>query len=92
MKGEGGGWKASFDWLIKESNMLKVLEGTYADNYKTKPGGGRKEPVPGWCKTELGDAELEAIQRMLKDSTDTVGNNPELADRAEKLRQELQGV
>jgi predicted phage replisome organizer len=31
LKGADGGWKASFDWLIKEANMLKVLEGNYAD-------------------------------------------------------------
>ena len=32
------GWKASFDWLIKnDGNMIKVLEGKYDD--KTKGGG-----------------------------------------------------
>lgn len=93
LKGEGGGWKASFDWLIKESNMLKVLEGTYADNDKPQKGGGRKEPVPGWCKQhEPGKAELDAIQRLMKEDQATAGNNPDIADRAEKLRKELQGV
>ena len=30
LKGDNkSGWKASFDWLIKDGNMLKVLEGTY---------------------------------------------------------------
>lgn len=29
------GWKADFDWLIKESNMTKVLEGRY-DNKKNR--------------------------------------------------------
>lgn len=89
LKGEDGGWKASFDWLIKESNMLKVLEGNYADKPKRY---GRKEDVPGWCKpTELGNAELEAIQNVLKDEPATVGNNPDLADRAERLKQRLGG-
>ena len=31
LKGVDGGWKASFDWLIKEANMLKVLEGNFVD-------------------------------------------------------------
>lgn len=88
LKGADGGWKASFDWLIKEANMLKVLEGNYADKPKRY---GRKEPVPGWCQPSLGDAELEAIQRVLKDDPVTVGNNPDLAERAEKLRQKIQG-
>lgn len=92
LKGENGGWKASFDWLIKESNMLKVLEGTYTDNNKPKQGGGRKEPVPGWCKEfTMGEAERAAIEKAAKECATTIGNNPELADRAEKLRQELQG-
>ncbi len=87
LKGSDGGWKASFDWLIKEANMLKVLEGNYADKPKRY---GRKEPVPGWMEPSLGDAELEAIQRVLNEPV-TVGNDPELADRAERLRQSLQG-
>ena len=93
LKGENGGWKASFDWLIKEANMLKVLEGNFADN--PKQGGGRKEKLPGWFKAgerQLDDSELEAINQMFKDDPNTVGNNPEIAARAEKLRQELQGV
>lgn len=89
LKGVDGGWKASFDWLIKEANMLKVLEG----NYKDKPKRyGRKEPVPGWMEPTLGDAELEAIQRVLKEEPVTAGNNPELAERAEQLRKQFQGV
>lgn len=88
LKGSDGGWKASFDWLIKESNMLKVLEGNYADKPKRY---GRKEPVPGWMEHSLGDAEMEAIQRVLKEDPVTIENSPELADRAEKLKQRLGG-
>ena len=52
---------------------------------ETKPKRyGRKEPVPGWIGFEAGEAELEAIKR-------TMGNDPELADRAEQLRQRLGG-
>ena len=87
LKGVDGGWKASFDWLIKEANMLKVLEGNYADKPKRY---GRKEPVPGWMEPSLGDAELEAIQRVLNEPV-TVGSDPELAERADRLRQQLQG-
>lgn len=90
LKGEDGGWKASFDWLIKEANMLKVLEGNYADKPKRF---GRKEIVPKWCQPsgKLGEAELEALQRMMNDDKPTVGTDPELADRAERLRQSLGG-
>lgn len=72
LRGEGGGWKASFDWLIKEANMLKVLEGNYADKQRKF---GRKELVPAWCENRpLGDLEREAIQRMMGQSA-TVGNS-----------------
>ena len=86
LKGSEGGWKASFDWLIKESNMLKVLEGNYTDKPKRY---GRKEPVPGWVGFEPGQAELEAIQRVLKEKPVTIENDPVLAERAERLRQKL---
>lgn len=62
-------WSANFDWLIADKNIVKVLEGNYAD----KPGRYRRtETVPGWMQRmqpsgELGEAELEAIQRTLRD-------------------------
>lgn len=77
LKGVDGGWKASFDWLIKEANMLKVLEGNYVD----KPGRhGRKEAVPGWMQRQTDDDEAEAIRRMMGE---------DLEDRAQKLRESL---
>ena len=38
-------WKADFDWLLLESNLVKVLEGKYDNPAAAKPpekGGGRK--------------------------------------------------
>lgn len=38
-------WKADFDWLLNENNLVKVLEGKYDNPAATKPpekGGGRK--------------------------------------------------
>lgn len=94
-------WSANFDWLIADKNMAKVLEGNYADKPKRY---GRKEPVPGWMgKYEMGEEEKKAIQRILHDDNYfdeviygkrdevTVGNDPELAERAARLRAELQG-
>ena len=80
LKGEDGGWKASFDWLIKEANMLKVLEGNYADKPKRY---GYKEKVPGWMGFTMGEAEVEAIQQQMQ-------NDPEFEAEAEQLRRELQ--
>ena len=84
LKGLDGGWKASFDWLIKEANMLKVLEGNYADKGKKY---ARKEPVPGWYKAfEAGDSEMAAMKQQM----DSVENNPELAERVEEMQRMLQ--
>ncbi len=91
LKGVDGGWKASFDWLIKEANMLKVLEGNYVDKPRRF---GRKEPVPGWCeRRELDQDEIDAIRRSMEEGEpNTIGNDPGLAERAERLRNQLQGA
>ena len=86
LKGTEGGWKASFDWLIKESNMLKVLEGNYTD--KPKANQYRyKEKVPGWMGFTMGDTEKRFIEQALKDDTVYDDN---FEEEAEQLRQELQ--
>lgn len=89
LKGSDGGWKATFDWLIKENNFLKVLEGNYAD--KTKKG--RKEPVPGWMGFQPGEAEKESIVRTMNSDIDEeelkrleAEQERELAERAERLK------
>ena len=72
------GWSATFDWLINEANMTKVLEDSYAD----KKSCGYKEKVPGWMGFTMGDAEKEAIERVLKED--------DFQEEAEQLRRELQ--
>ena len=93
LKGLDGGWKASFDWLMKESNFLKVLEGNYADKPKRY---GRKEPVPGWTGYSLDEDGKESIKRMLKEEIDEEELKrreaevaKELAARAEMLKKIL---
>ena len=49
LKGETSKWSATFDWLINENNMIKVLEGNY-DDKGVNPNGcygaikGNNEP------------------------------------------------
>lgn len=40
------GWKAGFDWILKESNFLKILEG----NYDNK--GEQEDVFEQWAKSE----------------------------------------
>ena len=51
-------WMADFDWLIKDSNFTKVLEGKYA-NYKKKPKGAQEledfyDAVADWASQDEG--------------------------------------
>lgn len=75
-------WTATFDWMIKDTNMVKILEGNYAD--KGKPSG-RKEKLPGWFKQEfeMGEAELAALNKMMND-------DPSAQKEREQLERELQ--
>jgi predicted phage replisome organizer len=89
LKGADGGWKASFDWLIKEANMLKVLEGNYAD----KPQRfARQEKKPNWMQPsmELGEAEMEAIHKMMGTKPTTVETDPIFAEEAAAMQKRLQ--
>ena len=76
-------WSASFDWLIKDSNMAKVLDGNY-DN-KPKKDGKRTEPLPKWINKEQRNYDFDSLEESL------VCNNPELQKRAEKLKKSLSG-
>ena len=79
--GNDRNWSATFDWLIKDANMAKVLEGNYTD--KPQRYGGRKEKVPGWLGFQPGEAELAAIQQQMQD-------DPAFLAEQEKLRKELE--
>ena len=79
-------WSATFDWLIKDQNMAKVLEGNYADKGKAGKGSdycGGREPSA---------FELDAVRRMMEaypngDPDDT--NDPEFAESVEKMQERL---
>lgn len=82
-------WTATFDWLIQDGNMAKVLDG----NYDNKAGGGfgRKEVVPKWLnKTEDSPdkirEDMDRARRLLKMSKDE-----DLAERAEQLKKRISG-
>ncbi|MBE6754497.1 MAG: hypothetical protein E7559_09170 [Ruminococcaceae bacterium] len=47
--GRNGGWRASFDWLMTESNFLKVQEGCYRD----KQPDSRSSSDTDWGISEL---------------------------------------
>ena len=81
-------WTATFDWLIKDSNMAKVLEGNYAD--KGRPAGRQKEKVPGWMAEghKPDNAFMAAVQKHLSLPDDDF---EEQAAEAMKRIQEVTG-
>lgn len=81
------GYKAKSHYLAIRKWVIDAVK-----ERESKPKRyGRKEQVPGWAQHSLGDAEMENIKRMMSDDIPTAGNNAEIAERAEKLRQSLGG-
>ena len=82
-------WKATFDWLIKDANMAKVLDGNY-DNQKDS---NSSFDLDEFFEAALNRSQMEsaAITRMNNKETKTIADDPELMDRANKLKEELQG-
>mgnify|MGYP003305058521 FL=1 len=60
-------WSANFDWLIADKNMVKVLEGAYADKGRRY---GKKEYIPDWMESGqrgLDEDEIAAIKKMMEE-------------------------
>jgi len=75
LKGKNGtNWSATFDWLMKDANFVKVLEGNYADK-------GKKEKLPDWFKQKPSDMQKEAMKKLMEE---------DFSQEAEQLRRELQ--
>lgn len=53
-------WSANFDWLMKDANMAKVLDGNYDDASKT----AREETVPTWAAGEAEKTGLNSLKRL----------------------------
>lgn len=94
LKGKNGrNWTATFDWLIQDTNMAKVLDGNYDDR---KGSGGRKEIVPAWMKKQQPD--YNPTPERIQKSGDWLDGflaeqegkeNAGLQARAEQLKNEL---
>ena len=76
-------WMATFDWLIKDSNMAKVLDGNYDGKAVQR---GRKEKVPSWMEQK--DDAMKYLAEMYGEKK-TAENDPAIAERAEGLKKRL---
>lgn len=58
----GGEWRATFDWLIVESNMVKTLEGNY-DNASS----GKNKPANKFCDFEQRQYDFDKLEKQFAD-------------------------
>ena len=78
-------WTANFDWLIKDANMAKVLDGNYDEK-----GSGNAVPV----KSGRSAFEQDAFDRMKRYGDQlkkTAGSDPDLKARADALKRMVGG-
>lgn len=80
-------WTATFDWLVKDTNMAKVLEGNYADKGKKY---GRTEQVPSWMQPRAASPiAMDAVRRMLEEEGE-LNEDPAVMQQADLLKQKMQ--
>lgn len=58
-------WSASFDWLIADKNMAKVLDGNYKDKSGNKKPEQSKKPYQQFDQREYSKAEMDELERKL---------------------------
>lgn len=62
-------WQANFDWLLKDANMAKVLDG----NYDAKTSSREAEYMPVQTQTPTGD-DVERMRRLMAKMEGDSGN------------------
>lgn len=70
-------WSATFDWLIKDSNMAKVIDGNYDDKGKSqsekRDSGANRNKFNSFPQRKY---DMEALEQALLNTTER-GNNEE---------------
>ena len=74
---------------VIRTSMASNYKGIIFDRLQQQAGKGRKEMAPAWADKPSQWAQ-DAVQRMMAQEQ-TVGNDPALAERAERLRERLEG-
>ena len=100
--GNDRNWSANFDWLIKDSNMAKVLDGNYADKKTEKQQQGSfdtdsffnaavQKSFRGYENPRTA-IEREAAARMSENKNPkTAADDPELQKRIEAVKNRISG-
>lgn len=92
LKGSNGNnWSANFDWMLKDANMAKILDGNYDDRDRKGSGSAPKQTAFNTYQ-QRNDVDYAAIERMAQAKLyppKTAGEDPELMARAEDMRRRL---
>ena len=80
--GNDRNWTATFDWLIKDSNMAKVLDGNYSDKKSSNKGSFNTNEF-----FEL--AVARTWEEAKKSPPRTAGEDEEIRQKAEALKSRL---
>ena len=84
-------WQATFDWLIKDANMAKVLDGNYDNKKKqpaTKRNGFNNFTGRGYTRDEL--SAMERLLHQQRHPAPTVDDDANLKAEADELQRMLQ--
>ena len=75
-------WTATFDWLIKDANMAKVLEGNYADKGNRYT---RTETKPQWMAQKGLPTAVASVEKYLQ-----WDDAPDVKQEAEEMQRRMQ--
>ena len=81
-----GGFKASFDWLIKVENMAKVIEGNYDD---APANANSSYEVNDFFRAAIDKSYAERTEASRNNPPQTAADDPELYERAQALKSQI---
>ena len=95
LKGSNGrNWSANFDWLIKDSNMAKVLDGNFDDKPNKPVAAPATKSAAAYNSYPQHQYDYDAMEAMLlkqQNPPETAATNPDIKARAEALQKQLGG-
>ncbi len=74
LTGRKGTWKAGFDWLLKPSNMAKVIEGNYDNHYEYKDPLSAAEEAGHYAEHQHNACRRKVEKDNIKSVGDIIGD------------------
>ena len=88
--GNNSNWTATFDWLIKDGNFAKVLDGNYTDNStKPQPNNDTYNDLTALTYRRTGIRRIEPQMAVKTEPPKTVADDESIRERAEALKAKL---